>query len=383
MERIFYYITIIILLVFILVSKIFSPVWLLLLIIFILWPQRRTKDIRPFFFASILLLCIYIIIRYFAILMPFIIGVSIAYIIGPLVDILEKKRLPRILAILIILLPLIAIIPLVLFLLTINLVNELKFLIEKIPEFIARSKLLIDAVTERLNAIGVYVNQEIIISTVSNYLGSIVSGLLQTIIQVGQGVRGIISFIYNFILTPIIAYLFLADREKITVWIKNLLPVGERDNFSNFMGRINISFARYFRGQIILMILVGFIIGSMLWLLGIRYYVFLGIVAAICNLIPNVGFVLSLVPALLIGIFTPPPLITIFKIGIVYIGEQMLENLFLGPVIIGKASRLNPAIVIFALVLGSAVAGFWGLIFAVPVIIFLREFLNYFLNLNL
>lgn len=383
MERICYYIAVLIIFVFLLVSKIFSPVWLLILTIFILWPQRQTHDIRLLFITTILLLLIYIVIHYFSALTPFIFGAGIAYIIAPIVDILEKKKLPRFLAILIILLPLIAIVPFVIFLLTINLINELKFLVEKIPEIISRSKLFIDVLSEKLNTIGISINQEVIINTITTYWGTIVTNLLKTIVQVGHGIRGLFVFIYNFILIPIIAYLLLADRKEIVLWIENLLPENEQDKFKSFVIKINISFAKYFRGAIILMILVGFIIGFMLWLLGVRYYVVLGVVAGICNLIPNVGFVLSLLLALFIGIFTPPLLTTILKICLVYIGEQLLENYFLAPVIIGKAARLNPVIVILALILGSAVAGVWGLIFAIPVIIFLREFSNHFISLNL
>ncbi|MEO0184428.1 MAG: AI-2E family transporter [candidate division WOR-3 bacterium] len=383
MDRIFIYIAVVILVSFFVISKIFSPLWLLLLVVFILWPYRKNGEVRPLFLISMFILCAYIIIRYFPILVPFIIGTGIAYIIGPLVDLLEKKRLPRTPAILIILVPLVAVIPLILFLLTVNLVNELKFLVAKIPEFVDCSKLLIDTVSQRLNAVGIYLDQEVILNTVTNYLGTILSSIMQTIGQVGQGVRGVILLVYNLILIPVIAYIFLADRERITLWFKNLLHGDEQEKFSSFIERLNISFARYFRGQFILMVVVGFIIGFMLWLLGVRYYVFLGIVAGICNLIPNVGFVFSLIVAILLGLFTPPPLVTILKILVVYLGEQLLENFFLGPVIIGRAARLNPAVVLLALILGGAIAGFWGLVLAVPVIIFLREFLNHFFGVKL
>jgi len=222
-----------------------------------------------------------------------------------------------------------------------------------------------------------------VLNAINNYFGTLLNGLIQTILQISQGVKGMIFLLYNFILTPVISYIILADREKIAEWMKNLLPEEEHQGFNSFIKKLNVSFSRYFRGQFILMIVVGFIIGFMLWLLGIRYYVFLGIVAGLCNLIPNVGFVLGLVIAIFVGFFTPPAMITIIKILVVYLGEQLLENFFLGPVIIGKAARLNPAIVMLALILGGTIAGFWGLVLAVPVVIFMREFLNQFFGLRL
>ncbi|MEO0156522.1 MAG: AI-2E family transporter [candidate division WOR-3 bacterium] len=383
MEKILPYFAIAILAIFVLVSRVFTPIWLLVLAIFILWQYRRTKEIRPLFFASFFLLCAYLIIYYFAILIPFIIGVGVAYIVAPLIDKLERKKIPRILAILMVLLPLIAIVPFILFLLTVNLIGEVKILIEKLPELIGRSKLVINGLIQRLDTIGVTINQDIVLNAINNYFGTLLNGLLQTILQIGQGVKGIIFLLYNFILTPVVSYIVLADREKIAQWIKNLLPEEEQQGFNNFIKKLNVSFSRYFRGQFILMVVVGFIIGALLWLAGIRYYVFLGIVAGLCNLIPNVGFVLSLIIAIIVGFFTPPPTITLIKILLIYLGEQLLENFILGPIIIGKAARLNPAIVILALILGGTIAGFWGLVLAVPIIIFLREFLNQFFGLRL
>lgn len=383
MEKILPYFAIAILAIFVLVSRVFTPIWLLVLAIFILWQYRRTKEIRPLFFASFFLLCAYLIIYYFAILIPFIIGVGVAYIVAPLIDKLERKKIPRILAILMVLLPLIAIVPFILFLLTVNLIGEVKILIEKLPELIGRSKLVINGLIQRLDTIGVTINQDIVLNAINNYFGTLLNGLLQTILQIGQGVKGIIFLLYNFILTPVVSYIVLADREKIAQWIRNLLPEEEQQGFNNFIKKLNVSFSRYFRGQFILMVVVGFIIGALLWLAGIRYYVFLGIVAGLCNLIPNVGFVLSLIIAIIVGFFTPPPTITLIKILLIYLGEQLLENFILGPIIIGKAARLNPAIVILALILGGTIAGFWGLVLAVPIIIFLREFLNQFFGLRL
>ncbi len=338
---------------------------------------------RPVFFAPLFLLGAYLIIYYFYILIPFIVGTGIAYIVAPLIDRLEQKKTPRILAILMVLLPLIAIVPLIIFLLTINLIGEVKILIEKIPELIERSKLIINGIIQRFDTIGVTINQEVVLNAINNYFGTLLNGLIQTILQIGQGVRGIIFLLYNFILTPVISYIILDGREKIATWVKNLLPKEEQQGFENFIKKLNLSFSRYFRGQFVLMLVVGFIIGFLLWIFGVRYYVFLGIVAGFCNLIPNVGFVLSLVVAIIIGLLTPPPQITILKILLVYLSEQLLENFLLGPIIIGRAARLNPVVVILALILGGAIAGFWGLVLAVPTVIFLREFLDQFLGVRL
>ncbi len=73
----------------------------------------------------------------------------------------------------------------------------------------------------------------------------------------------------------------------------------------------------------------------------------------------------------------------LIKIVSVYVSEQDVENLYLGPVIIGRASRLHPLVVMVALIIGGTTFGIWGVVLAIPVTIFVREFMNHFLSYNL
>jgi predicted PurR-regulated permease PerM len=324
-----------------------------------------------------------VIFHYFSVLVPFIIGFGIAYILAPPVDFLEKKKIPRPIAILVLLLPLIAIFPLLLFFIVSGLISELQGLIEKIPGAIHQIQIFSGSVIEKLVEIGIEVDPNIIANTVTTQLSNIVSGIFATFGQIGKGIGGIIILIYSLVLIPLSAYLFLSGRKKLGNWFRDLFDAKERKRIDGFINRLNISFARFFRGQIIMIIVIGFIVGFSLWILGVKYYLLLAIIAALFNIIPNVGYVLSFIPAILIGLVSPDPLTNIVKIAAVYVGEQLLENFYMGPVIIGKASRLHPVVVMIILILGGSIYGFWGVLLAVPTMIFVREFLNYFLNLNL
>ena len=219
-------------------------------------------------------------------------------------------------------------------------------------------------------------------STVTDHINNILVGFFTTLGQIGKGIGSIVIIIYNLIVIPVSAYLFLADRNRIMKWFRNLFTREESKRIDGFIDRLNVSLARFFRGQIILMATVGLIVGFALWLLGIKYYLLLGLIAAFFNLIPNVGYILSFIPAILIGLTSPSPLVNLLKIVAVYVGEQLLENFYLGPKIIGHASRLHPIIVMIALIIGGLMFGFWGVLLAIPVTIFGREFVNYFLEIN-
>ena len=378
MHNVVLYLTMAIIATFIIISKTFSPIWLIVVAVVMLYPYRKEKNARPIFLLCILLFILYIIFHYFALLIPFIIGIGLAYILTPLVDILERKHIPRPIAILSILLPLVAIFPLLIFLIVSGLITEVQVLIDKLPGLFQKLQTFSSNLIARLVQFGVSIDPNFLTQQLTNLIG----GVFKTIAQIGRTITGIIAVLYNIIIIPLTTYLVLADREKFSRYIKALFNPKEQNQISEFLERLNYAMARFFRGQIILVICVGVIVGFFLWLLGIKYYLLLGIIAGVCNFIPNIGYIISFIPALLIGLTSPDPLITVLKIVAVYVGEQLIENFYLGPVIIGKASRLHPIIVMIALILGGVVYGFWGLVLAIPVVIFIREFINYFVRFN-
>ncbi|MGB7054317.1 MAG: AI-2E family transporter [bacterium] len=383
MKNVIFYISIFLIAAFVILSETFSPVWLPIVVLVMLWPQRKTRNVRPVYLMTILLLLFYLLFHFFAILVPFIIGIGLAYVLTPIVDFLERKRIPRILAILTCLLPIIVVFPLLIFFIISGLIDELQGLIEKLPEVIQQGQIYFRVAIDKLTEWGIDIEPNIITNTLTTQLNNILVGFFTTISQIGKGIGSIIVVIYNLIIIPVSAYLFLADRHAIMEWFRNLFTREEGRRIDGFIEKLNVSLARFFRGQIVLMAVVGFIVGFALWLLGIKYYLLLGIIAAVCNLIPNIGYVLSFIPAILIGLTSPSPLVNSIKIVSVYVGEQMIENFYLGPTIIGRASRLHPLIVMVVLIIGGITFGFWGVVLAIPVTIFVREFMNFFLGLNL
>ena len=382
MQKVVLYISIVLVAAFIILSKTFSPLWLLLLIISLLWSYRHNKDIRPLFLLTIFFFLAYFVFHYFTILIPFIIGAGLAYILTPLIAFLEKRKIPRPIAILIFLLPIIAIFPLLFFLMVSGIINELQILMEKLPYAIQQMQISSGAIINRFLELGIEIDPNIITKTITSQLTNIISGLFKTIGQIGKGIGSIVIIAYNLVFIPLSAYLFLADREKIVTWLQNLFNIKDRKRMNEFFAQLNISLARFFRGSLLLMLIVGFIVGFTLWFLGIKYYLLLGLIAGICNLIPNIGYVLSFIPAILIGLLSQSPITNLLKITSVYVGEQLLENFFLSPVIIGKSSRLHPVVVMITLILGGTIFGFWGVLLAVPATIIMREFLNYFFEMN-
>jgi predicted PurR-regulated permease PerM len=382
MKSVILYLSLIFIAGFVILSETFSPIWLLIVVLVMLWPQRKVKSVRPVYLLTILLLLFYLLFHFFTILIPFIIGIGLAYVLAPIIDFLERKRIPRIIAILGCLLPIIAVFPLLIFFVVSGLIDELQGLIGKIPGAIEQGHIYFRVAIDKLAEWGIDIQPGMLTNTITTQLNNILVGFFTTVSQIGKGIGSIIMVIYNLIIIPVSTYLFLADRDKIMDWFRNLFTREESRRIDGFITRLNVSLARFFRGQIVLMAVVGFIVGFALWLLGIKFYLLLGLIAAFCNLIPNIGYILSFIPAILIGATSPSPLTNVIKIVAVYVGEQLIENFYLGPVIIGQASRLHPIIVMVALIIGGLTFGFWGVLLAIPTTIFVREFVNFFLGIN-
>ena len=150
MQKVVLYITIVLIAAFIILSEAFSLIWLLLIVIAMLWSHQRERNVRPVFLISILLFLLYFLFDYFTILVPFIVGFGLAYVLAPFVNFLEKRKIPRPIAILAFLLPLITLMPLLVFLIISGLVTELQVLIDKIPAMIEQIQMYTGVAIEKL-----------------------------------------------------------------------------------------------------------------------------------------------------------------------------------------------------------------------------------------
>jgi predicted PurR-regulated permease PerM len=130
--------------------------------------------------------------------------------------------------------------------------------------------------------------------------------------------------------------------------------------------------ASYMRGQLIAAAAVGVLTWLGFMLLGFPYALLLGVVAGVFNVVPYMGLVASLIPALIIAIFSNDILWSLGKIGIVFAVVQVLDSAVLGPKIVGESVGLHPVWVILALSVFGFFLGFLGLLIAVPLAVLIK-----------
>jgi predicted PurR-regulated permease PerM len=196
---------------------------------------------------------------------------------------------------------------------------------------------------------------------VTGYLQGSFKDLLQTSVNLvaliaGSAVDGIVVLV--------MAFYFMIDGHRMGDLAVRLFPPLHRDKAQFVRAAVGQVLGSYIRGQLTLAAIIGVAAGLGSWALGVRYPLVIGVLAFIFELVPMLGPILSAVPAVIIALFQPWPLV-VYVIAY-FIVIQMLENHILAPRISGHAVGLHPVAALLALLAGADLFGIWGALFAVP-----------------
>lgn len=165
-------------------------------------------------------------------------------------------------------------------------------------------------------------------------------------------------------------YLSLS-RDGVERFIRAVFPADSEEAALRIYEHSRKRIGLWFRSQVILSLTVGFLVFAALFLLGVKYPVLLGFIAAVFEIVPFVGPILAGSAAVLTA-FISSPLTALYTL-IVFVIIQQIENHVLVPLIVGRSVGLHPVIVITSLLVGAQVGGFLGILIAVPAAVVLQE----------
>jgi len=314
------------------------------------------------FFILLGILFIWVLYLAREVLWPFVLAFLLVYILAPLVDYLCSKKIPRFLAVLFAYLVLVVIFALIILVFIPQLVNTLQRVSEELPQYVNIVKKYIGLFQERYEKLGLPWRWEELVNQISKGINILLGKVLVNITK-------IFPVMFLFILSLIVSFYLLKDAKKIREAIIGYIPKNYQKEASEFLTEVDKIFGGYVRGQLIVATIVGVAIGTGLFLLGIKYAFFLGIIAGIFNIIPYLGPVIAIIPAFLLALIRDPfsPWIFVWII-LLFIGVNQVEGLILSPHILGREVRLHPVAVIFAIIVGGAALGIMGVLLAIPVL---------------
>lgn len=326
-------------------------------------------------------------------LLPFIIGGALVYILDPFVTWLERRtswmsdrpELKRVIliAVIFIVAAIIAIIAIIAGITAI--VNQVQAFIRDLPQLIEAARVTFESVSTRF-AIDIPPELSSLVQDATQNIGNLVVEALK---RVATGTMRVVSQTVSLLLglamVPLILFYILKDKGKIIEGMLNTLTPESRRHTESILTILDDVFGSYIRGQLILGLVVGLVVFLGLFVLSLLfapnmtpYTPVLGIVAGITELIPVIGPWLGAIPGIIVTLAFAPNMI--IPVILLYILVQLLENSLLVPRIQSDSLNLHPVMIIAALIVGSEVAGLWGIILGPPLAAAGRAVLLYFLN---
>ena len=210
---------------------------------------------------------------------------------------------------------------------------------------------------------------EKIIPNLERYLPTLAEKLWNIVKKSIGGFLGITGFLLSLIMVPIYLFFLLKERPRIEKRWKNYLPLRPsplKDEIAAAISEINAYIIAYFRGQLLVCLVDGMLIGATLSLLGLNFAPLIGLLVVVLTMIPYIGIVICWVPAVLIAAFQFGGWYPLW-VTVIFIAIQNLEGMFYAPRIVGKSVGLHPMTVIVSIfVWGLLIGGLLGPILAVP-----------------
>lgn len=339
---------------------------------------------RPFIILIVAALAIWLAAASMAVLIPFLVGILLAYLLMPVVLWLEKLISPgdrwqkarRAAAIIIVFIVVTAL--LVLFIVYIGsaLASASTVLVNRAPEFISKS---MDQVGQWFTTFRISVPDTIrdAIQSLVNSLATVGGKFVQDFVAGSIAViPASMPTIVGFFTLPFFLFFVLFDYESFQKYFHDMLPERIARHAEAILNIIGNVMGRYIRAQIILGLIVGTLVFLGLWILQIEYALAMGAVTAITQFIPIVGPVISGLVILVLTLAIQPDKV-IWALLVFSIAEGLLNAVFLN-LVQGKYMQIHPAIVMVMLVIGGYIAGFWGMILSLPIFATIWEIFKYF-----
>ncbi len=295
-------------------------------------------------------------------LMPFLVGMGIAYFLDPLVDKLEALRLPRAIATAIISIGSVLIIVLALLTLLPELQRQIVNLITALPDYFAIAQTLLNENLPNLAKESPLLERGI--AQITARLESSGDDLIGVILSSAFGIIDILIFM---VVTPVVAFYMLLDWDNMVAKIDSWLPRDHRADIRGLALEMDRVLAGFVRGQLSVCAILGGFYAVTLALVGLQFGLVVGLVAGLLSFIPYVGATIGGVLAIGLALFQfwgEPQ--WIIAVAAIFVIGQTAEGNILTPKLVGGSVGLHPVWLMFSLSAFGALAGFTGLLLAVP-----------------
>lgn len=318
------------------------------------------------------------------VVLPIILATILYYLLRPILRLLEKMKIPRIWGIVILFLAVIGLITLLVFLVFPFLKDQTIRFVENFPEDFSQ---LINNSTLWLQTSmfsGIYNSLEADINQWIQELPSQLAVFFQdTFARVATGISSFIGAITSFVLAivtvPFILFYLLKDGEKLPQYFLRLLPPRMREETAQVFADIDRQISSYIQGQLLVSAAIGIMVFIGFSIIQMPYAVLLGAIAMVTSVVPYLGPIIAITPAVIIALVQSP--FMLLKLAAVWTVVQLVEGKFISPQIMGKTLHIHPITIIFVLVTAGSLFGVPGVILGIPGYAIVKVIVTHFFRL--
>ena len=327
------------------------------------------------------------------ILAPFIWGLVICYLLSPLMRFLEERvflplgkrlyrknkkggagKFARVMSILFSEIVLLLLIAALVYLIIPQILSSVQMLVQNSGTYADNVSKWLDGLLKNYPELDSYVGGLFgnINANIGNWLETrLLPQLGSLITSVSSGVYGFARSIYNLIIGIIVSVYLLADKEGFLAAVKRLsyavFSVETADKLRQGLNFVDKTFMGFLSGKILDSLIIGIICYIVCSILKMPYTLLVSVIIGVTNIIPFFGPLIGAIPSALIILMVDPSKCLIFVIFIIIL--QQIDGNIIGPRILGSSTGINGFWVMFAIILGSGLFGFWGMLLGVPVFV--------------
>ena len=314
------------------------------------------------------------------VLVIFIVAAVIALILNPAVAFVQRGKLPRGLAVLTVYLAFFLMLSGIGVLLANPISNQVAAFSKNVPHLVKQSNKTLFDLQKTLDSSGIHVHFIKQGETALQTLGDKIVKGSSSIVSFGGGLlTEAVSAGFDVLLVFVLSVYMLLYGPRIGRLIRDAMPTGDGTPADDYPTLIQSAVARYVGGQLLFSLIMGTTAAVALWIIGLlgvfpdgsRYAVVFGVFYGLMELVPYIGPIIGALPPVGVALFTHP--ISAVWVALMFVVLQQLEGHIVAPQIFGHTLRINPLLVIFALLLGLQLHGVVGALIALPILSIMRE----------
>ena len=312
------------------------------------------------------------------ILTPFLIGTLLAFLVNPIVNWLMRLKMPRIAAVIIVFLVLLIAMTLLIVLVVPLIQTQIGHLMDSVPDMVEWAQnTVIPLLQEHFGN-----NQLINISTIKTQVsqnwmkaGGAAGYVVELVLHSGFK---LLHWLFDLLLIFVVTFYLLYDWKKVLDGLHSLLPKKYEPTIVSLVKQCNEVLGAFFRGQLLVMLTLGIYYSVGLTFIGLKVGIIIGVLVGFLSIIPYLGIVVGVTVASIAAFVQFGTFVGVVPVLLLFAVGQTLDGMFVTPKLVGNRIGLHPVAVIFAVLAGGVLFGFFGVLLALPVASIMMVLLRFF-----